>query len=670
MSMLYTAGRFKYLTDAGTNASGYRLYTFASGTTTFLTTYTDSTLTTPSTYTTDGSGLKYITLNSRGEAQVWLGSSAYTFVVADASGVTKETTNGVRSSDAIASEALDAFKAQLAGNTGDGLVGHLASETGAVATTLGEVADRTLDAVGDFGCDNTGATNTTSRLLSFYNACISSGKRGYIPAGSYLVTAGVLVFDNGFVEKANMHVETAGVDHVTFLRADSTNSPMLSWSNGTATSAIGQYWRGGYHGGITISQNGQTTSPGQHGVSLIGVWGMEFGTLRVEDAGGSALYLYPALYATTNPDPYAVTACRFRSVEANRCKLYAIQNDNYVGLNGCFFDYVRAVECESGGIFGLGAANEFATISMGTINGWAIDDGTHLAATGGAPSRILIGVAELDDVKNGIRLNRTTVLKVTGAIRFVHRYRFSSFNPSGGYWPVTAIKLAGGTSPNVADIDLDVWHRVESGGSKSDVGMFVDGSSNGNVTDARINQRISDNAGFGFVDTDMQDNVSTTATVRICKDGRPTFDSTIRPVVVACADGSTAIPNTGWGTASAKITMPTEVSDLNGIFSSGQATITYARTYRLSLAFVLTVADGTRVRLGFIRNRSGVLTTVASAQFYANGASAQTYSINRLVALEEGDIVYPVADQNTAGSVTLSTIASHSADNVFTLEAL
>lgn len=124
MSMLYTAGRFKYLTDAGTNASGYRLYTFASGTTTFLTTYTDSTLTTPSTYTTDGSGLKYITLNSRGEAQVWLGSSAYTFVVADASGVTKETTNGVKSIATDLSDAIAAIEADLSASTGADMVGY------------------------------------------------------------------------------------------------------------------------------------------------------------------------------------------------------------------------------------------------------------------------------------------------------------------------------------------------------------------------------------------------------------------------------------------------------------------------------------------------------------------------------------------------------------------
>lgn len=663
MSMLYTAGRFKYLTDAGTNASGYRLYTFASGTTTFLTTYTDSTLTTPSTYTTDGSGLKYITLNSRGEAQVWLGSSAYTFVVADASGVTKETTNGVRSSDAIASEALDAFKAQLAGNTGDGLVGHLSGETGAVATTLGEVADRMLDAVGDFGCDNTGATNTTSRLLSFYNACISSGKKGFIPAGSYLVTAGVLVFDNGFVEKANMHVETAGVDHVTFLRADSTNSPMLYWKNGTASSGVGQYWIGGYHGGITISQNSKTTSSGQHGVALTGVWGMRFGWIRVEDNGGSAVYIPPALYGGSNPDPYAVTACKFDAIEANRCKLYALQNDNYVGLNGCKVDYLRAINTEAGGWYGFGAANTIEKVSMGSCKGWAFDDGTHSAATGGTPSRIDVLQCELDDVQNGFRLNRTTFLRAP-EVRFVHRYNFTALNPSEGYWPRTAVLVAAGATPGANMISMNVWHRVESGGSKPNMGTFLNLSSNGNVTNFVCDQYISDNAGFGFTDANMYANLSSLAQVRLTRNGYLLVDQFYRQIVRVVADGTTSIPSSGLGTA--KIAFPTETSDALGLWATDTYTASTPRVVRARARIALTMAAGTRVRMAIMVN-----TTVAAEVYrYAVTNNVEHHVIDATVSMSAGDTLWLSADNGSGGALSVSTPVSYAADNSMTIETL
>lgn len=665
MSMLYTAGRFKYLTDAGTNASGYRLYTFASGTTTFLTTYTDSTLTTPSTYTTDGSGLKYITLNSRGEAQVWLGSSAYTFVVADASGVTKETTNGVRSSDAIASEALDAFKAQLADDTGATLVGHLSGETGAVATTLGEVADRMLDAVGDFGCDNTGATNTTSGLLSFYNACIDSGKKGFIPAGSYLVTAGVLVFDNGFVEKANMHVETAGENHVTFLRADSTNSPMLYWKNGTASSGVGQYWIGGYHGGITISQNSKTTSSGQHGVALTGVWGMRFGWIRVEDNGGSAVYIPPALYGGSNPDPYAVTACKFDAIEANRCKLYALQNDNYVGLNFCTVGYLRAINTEAGGWYGFGAANTIEKVSMGSCKGWAFDDGCALANTGGSPSRFAVREAELDDVQYGFRLNKASLVEIAQT-RFVHRYNFSALNPSGGYWPRKVIQMAGGTAPSVNGISADFTHRIEAGGLKADMGAFVDGSSNGNVTNVRIAQRVIDNAGFGFSDTDLFTGLSSLATVDLRRDGYRIADQMKKQYVRAEATVSTTIANTGF--TSTKIQFPTEVADgLSRWNGADTFTASFAGPYRVKARIALTLsAAGKQVRMAWMVNSSAA----AHKTMYSQGTGVQYYELDDIVTLAAGDTLWLSADQNDVASKTLSAPINIGIDNHVLIEAL
>ena len=53
--------------DLGALAAGFRLYTYAAGTTTQKVAYTDQAGTVPHTYVSDGGGGLYIALNSRGE---------------------------------------------------------------------------------------------------------------------------------------------------------------------------------------------------------------------------------------------------------------------------------------------------------------------------------------------------------------------------------------------------------------------------------------------------------------------------------------------------------------------------------------------------------------------------------------------------------------------------
>lgn len=99
MAQEFTTGRFKSWLDSATPNAGGRLYTYASGTTTFKAAYTDATLATPCTYTSDGVGGQYIALNSRGEAQVWLGAGVYTMVDQTPTGVVLDTTDGIQRAD-------------------------------------------------------------------------------------------------------------------------------------------------------------------------------------------------------------------------------------------------------------------------------------------------------------------------------------------------------------------------------------------------------------------------------------------------------------------------------------------------------------------------------------------------------------------------------------------
>ena len=120
MSFQFTAGRFKGFSDDGTPLTNGRLYTFASGTTTFKAAYTDATLGTPCTYTSDGVGGLYIALDSRGEAQLWLGTGAYTFVLKTSTGASVWTVDGYQ-------DPSDYALTQLADKTsatkGAGMVG-------------------------------------------------------------------------------------------------------------------------------------------------------------------------------------------------------------------------------------------------------------------------------------------------------------------------------------------------------------------------------------------------------------------------------------------------------------------------------------------------------------------------------------------------------------------
>jgi hypothetical protein len=77
----------QFFTAAGIPLVGGKLYTYASGTTVPLTTYTDS--------IGNAANTNPIILDSRGEAGVWLGPSRYTFVLEDADDNLIWTVDGV-----------------------------------------------------------------------------------------------------------------------------------------------------------------------------------------------------------------------------------------------------------------------------------------------------------------------------------------------------------------------------------------------------------------------------------------------------------------------------------------------------------------------------------------------------------------------------------------------
>lgn len=521
-----------------------------------------------------------------------------------------------------------------------------------------------------YGVTGNGSTNDTTGMKAFFDACILNGQDGHIPAGSYVITAGQLAFDNANVDKAFPRITTDGHYAVTFLRADTTDAAMIAITNGTAASASENVWIGGYLGGITYSQNSQTTSSGQHAVTLRGVDGMTFGRIKAVSIGGSALHTPELLFGGTNPDPYNVRGCEFEAIECNFGKRYGIENQNWVGFAGNRIGLLRCVETVLGGWYGFGAGNSIEITEIATCGGWAFDDGTHTAATGGVPSRIRIGICELDDVENGFRLNRTDQFFCESA-RFVVRHEFSSLNPSGGYWPRDGFLIGGGTSPSANGIFASATFRIESGGVKGDLGDFIDFASVAS-TNVVIDTFIADNAGLGIDDSDLYSNENTSGSMYVSRDGVPVLDERIKVAALVRSATSVTVPNSGYATSSAKIAFATELYDKGNNYNTtdSEFTVPYDGLYRVDGTICLNVASGTRIRMAFAIDRSSVITIVAQEIRYQDTANDEHTTVSRIVSLEAGDKLFLMADQNTAGAVNLSAPTSTNADLVWSVEAL
>lgn len=516
----------------------------------------------------------------------------------------------------------------------------------------------------DFGVDPTGATNSTTALKAFFDYCIASGSPGRIPAGIYLVTAGVLAFDNGHVETLWPQITTDGYDAVTFKRADATNAPMISITNGTASSGAGNFWQGGSLGGITFDQNGKATAANQHGLLLRGIVGANFGHMRANDMGGSCIYIERKLYNVNNPDPYNVNACTFEAAEANRCKGAAFYNDNYVGLTGNTIQYVRAIENETGAFFGMGANNTVNTMSCGSCAGWSVGD--NVDGLGGASSRFTLGVAEFDDMEYGINIKRVTASNF-GSIRFVHRYNFGPLNPAGGYWPRICVQAS--ALYGTAGAQMQITDRIEAGGTKPDLGQFFDmDNAGGNLVNIIVQRRIIDNASFGFAISDYYTNFNSNTKIYYTDaNGDVVINTLGKSVMSARAPTTFAIPNGGFGTAPNTVQFNTEQFDPS--FSYDPTTYTYTcrsyGLYNISVRLTLALPVGDRLRVAIM---VGGVTNIVK-YFYSTTVNIQTYEFNTCIVLNAGSTINVNADQNSGAPINLANIISTS-ENQFVVDQL
>ena len=208
---------------------GGKLYTYASGTSTPLATYTDSGALTPNP--------NPVILNSRGEAAIWLGTSAYTFVLntpADtliwsADGIAALATTG---SVAAVAANLQAFITLMSSSAGAANVGYTPGGIGAVATTV-QTKLRESVSVKDFGAVGDGTHDDTAALSAALTALQGTGGCLYFPTGEYKITTSLTYTAGSAIQSIK-------------LMGDGSDSTIINWPNA--------------NGGLVFNLSSQTNS--------------------------------------------------------------------------------------------------------------------------------------------------------------------------------------------------------------------------------------------------------------------------------------------------------------------------------------------------------------------------------------------------------------------------
>ena len=165
MATLTPSAKQQFFDANGNPLSGGKLYTYAAGTTTPLATYTDSSGTTPN--------ANPVILDSRGEANLWLGSAVYKFKL------TTSTDVEVWTVDNISTDNYEVFQ-DLAASGGSNLVGFIQSGAGATARTV-QSKLREFVSVKDFGAVGDGVADDTAAMTAAH----ATGKVVFYPKGDY-----------------------------------------------------------------------------------------------------------------------------------------------------------------------------------------------------------------------------------------------------------------------------------------------------------------------------------------------------------------------------------------------------------------------------------------------------------------------------------------------------
>ena len=195
MASLTPSPKMQFLDASGAPLVGGKLYSYAAGTTTPLATYTDYGGGTPN--------ANPVILDSRGEANVWLGTSLYKLKLTNSVDAEIWTVDNVSGQASLSS---------LAASSGSSLVGTIAVGTGAVTRTVQSKLNDYVS-VKDFGAIGNGTTDDTASIQACIDALSVSGRGGvvYLPPGQYKVTSNLnITWPNATTETSLARVVLRG----------------------------------------------------------------------------------------------------------------------------------------------------------------------------------------------------------------------------------------------------------------------------------------------------------------------------------------------------------------------------------------------------------------------------------------------------------------------------
>jgi hypothetical protein len=180
MAVLTPSPKTAFVDAAGEPLVGGQLYTYIAGTTTLQATYTDSTATTANT--------NPIILDSRGEANVWLGGAIYKFVLKDADGALIWTVDYISAPTAAVSPVLSG-NVTIDSNTSSPALTITQTGTGAAL----RVQDSSDPDATPFIVDSNGSvgigTATPVSALEIASPGVFTGAWAYLPTGTAMLFA-------------------------------------------------------------------------------------------------------------------------------------------------------------------------------------------------------------------------------------------------------------------------------------------------------------------------------------------------------------------------------------------------------------------------------------------------------------------------------------------------
>ncbi len=223
MAVLSPPPKLQFFDAAGVPLVGGKLYSYAAGTTTPLATYTSAAETACNT--------NPIILNSRGEAEVWLGSPQYKFKLTTATDVEIWTVDNITSLSGLQA----AIYAYYAASAGASRVGFIQSGTGATARTVQDKL-RDIFHVADYGILPTVADNAAG----FANLAAEVQARG---GGTILFPGGQTydVFTSSFSTPVSTLMAFSNLKGIRILMNGSRLRTTRDWVTAAATCRMFQF---------------------------------------------------------------------------------------------------------------------------------------------------------------------------------------------------------------------------------------------------------------------------------------------------------------------------------------------------------------------------------------------------------------------------------------------